>query len=134
LVITSVVHFRANIVAIQSYRDLVVWQKGMKLVETIYRTTAGFPKDEIYGLRQQMRRAATSVPCNIAEGQGRRTTRDFLHFLSIAHGSLREVDAQTLIAGRLGCLSQAAVDGLLQLSAEVARLNSRLMAALEKRL
>lgn len=119
--------------AVKSYRELIVWQKAMELVEIVYRVTAGFPKDELYGLRLQMRRAATSVPCNIAEGQGRRTTRDFLNFLSIANGSLREVETQALIAGRLRYLQEKSVNEVLALAGEVARLNSRLMTSLENR-
>lgn len=86
------------------------------------------------GLRAQTRRAAVSVPSNIAEGQGRRTTREFLNFLSIAHGSLRDVETQVLIAGRLKYVSDKKVEGVLNLAAEVGRLNTRLMDSLEKRI
>jgi four helix bundle protein len=88
-------------VAIQNYRELIVWRKGMDLVESVYRATIGFPREEIYGLTSQIRRAAVSIPSNIAEGQGRGATRDFLYFLSIAQGSLKEVETQVLIAERL---------------------------------
>ena len=71
---------------VKDYRELIVWQKAMGLVELLYRRTRLFPKEELYGLTSQMRRAAVSIPSNIAEGQGRRTTRDFIHFLSIARG------------------------------------------------
>ncbi len=77
--------------ALRDYSQLVVWQKAMDLVETVYRTTKTFPREEQYGLTSQIRRAAVSIPSNIAEGQGRHTTRDFLHFLAIAHGSLKEL-------------------------------------------
>ena len=86
---------------IMSYRDLIAWQKAMDLVTAIYRATAGFPRDEIYGLTSQLRRAAVSTPSNIAEGQGRQSTREFIHFLSIAYGSLNEAQTQILIAERL---------------------------------
>jgi len=72
--------------AVKSYRDLIAWQKAMDLVEFVYRAMQGFPREEIYGLSSQVRRSAVSVPANIAEGQGRRSTRDFFNFLSIAVG------------------------------------------------
>jgi four helix bundle protein len=88
-------------VAVQHYRELIVWQKAMNLVEAVYRMTDEFPKKEIYGLASQIQRAAVSVPSNIAEGQGRSSTREFLHFLSMAQGSLMEVETQITIAERL---------------------------------
>jgi four helix bundle protein len=78
----------------QSYRDLLVWQKGTALALEIYRVTQRFPSDERFGLTAQLRRAAVSVPSNIAEGQARRTTGEFIQFLSHAEGSLAEVDTQ----------------------------------------
>ena len=86
---------------VKDYRDLIVWQKAMDLVEAIYRTTATFPREEIYGLTSQLRRAAVSIPSNIAEGNGRNTTRDYVHFLGMAYGSVKEVETQVLIAERL---------------------------------
>ncbi len=76
--------------AVRSYRELIAWQKAMDFVELVYQHTASFPKEERYGLTGQLRKAAVSVPSNIAEGQGRSTTADFLRFLSIARGSLYE--------------------------------------------
>ena len=83
--------------AVQSYRQLIVWQKAMDFVEAVYGVSAAFPKVETYGLQAQMRRSAISIPSNIAEGQGRRSTRDFLRLLSIAYGSLLEVETQILL-------------------------------------
>ena len=77
--------------AVKSYRELIAWQKGMELVETVYRASVSFPREEIYGLTAQIRRSAVSIPSNIAEGQGRNSTREFRNFLSIAHGSLCEM-------------------------------------------
>jgi len=74
--------------SLQSYRDLIAWQRAIDLAEAIYRKSDSFPKHEIYGLTAQLRRAATSIPSNIAEGQGRRSTKEFLNFLGIAYGSL----------------------------------------------
>src|SRR5258708_1498266 len=96
--------------AIKSYRDLETWQTAMGLVAQIYRVTKIFPKDELYSLTSQLRRAAVSVPSNIAEGQGRDSTKEFLHHLSIAHGSLCEVETQLLIAQRLEYLSGEEAD------------------------
>lgn len=88
-----------------SFRDLRVWHEAMKLSVDIYRLTAGFPKYEIYGLAQQMRRAAVSVPSNIAEGKGRHSNRDFARFLYNARGSLLELETQIMIARELQYLS-----------------------------
>jgi four helix bundle protein len=87
--------------AIRNYRDLIAWQRAMDLVEAVYCLTQRFPKEEIYGLTAQIRRAVVSIPSNIAEGEGRESRNDFLRFLSIAHGSLREVETQLHIAVRL---------------------------------
>ena len=88
----------------RNHRGLLVWQTSVELVEDIYRVTATFPKSEIYGLASQMQRAAVSVPSNIAEGSARGGTKELLHFLSIASGSLSELDTQLEIAHKLGYL------------------------------
>jgi four helix bundle protein len=119
--------------AIQCYRDLVVWQKAMDLVEAVYRTTTKFPQHEIYSLTAQLRRASISIPSNIAEGQGRSTTRDFLYFLSISKGSVKEVETQVLIAERLAYISKQVSASLLQQTAEVGRLLTGLSNSLKKR-
>ena len=85
---------------LRNYQELIVWQRAMDLVEDVYRSSRNFPREEVYALTSQIRRAAVSVPSNIAEGQGRRTTSDFLRHLSISYGSLREVETQILIARR----------------------------------
>jgi four helix bundle protein len=87
---------------VKSYRDLEVWHLGLELVETIYRCTSEFPKNEIYGLATQMRRAAVSIPSNIAEGQARSSSKEFLHFLSFSLGSLAELETQLELTSRLG--------------------------------
>ncbi len=115
---------------VRSYRELVVWQKAMDLVESVYRATHGFPKEELYCLTSQIRRAAISIPSNIAEGQGRRTTRDFLYFLSVARGSLKELETQVLIAERLQYLDQEQRSRLIQQADEVSRLLSGLTNSL----
>jgi four helix bundle protein len=87
---------------VRSYRDLIVWQKAMVMVRSIYELTKTFPADERFGLVAQMRRAAVSVPSNIAEGQARHTSREFAQFISHAEGSLAEVDTQLAPSGQLG--------------------------------
>jgi len=89
----------------QSYRDLLVWQKSMALAKAIYKITADFPSDEKFGLISQLRRAAVSVPSNIAEGQARNTTGEFVQFISHAEGSLAELDTQLTLAVELDFLS-----------------------------
>lgn len=90
----------------KGFRDLVVWQKSMSLVNRVYVETAMMPPQEKFGLTSQMRRAAVSVPSNIAEGYGRSTSREFLRFLRIANGSLSELETQVLLANSFGWLHQ----------------------------
>src|SRR6266498_2790139 len=82
----------------RSYKDLVVWQKGIALAKLVYQLTKNFPAEEKFGLVAQMRRAAVSVPSNIAEGQARHTTREFIHFISHAEGSVAELDTQLILS------------------------------------
>lgn len=117
----------------QNYRDLTVWQRGMELAEEVYRATGAFPRDERFGLTSQMRRAAVAVPSNIAEGQGRGTPRDFVRFLQIAHGSVREVETQVLLAERLQFLESGQAEGLLARAAGVGRLLNGLINSLHQR-
>src|SRR5436853_2320081 len=84
--------------SVKSYRDLLVWQKGIALVKSVYLLSQSFPADERFGLTSQMRRAAVSIPSNIAEGQARRTTKEFIHFISNSEGSIAEVDTHLVIA------------------------------------
>jgi len=119
--------------AIKDYRELIVWQKAMGLVELLYRRTRLFPKEELYGLTSQMRRAAVSIPSNITEGQGRRTTRDFVHFLSIARGSLKELETQILISHRLCYINEEQQLELVSATEEVGRLISGLNKSLNQR-
>ena len=108
--------------SVQSYKDLVAWQKAMDLAELVCQVTADYPRHEVYGLGSQSRKAATSIPSNIAEGQGRRSTREFLHHLSIAHGSLCELETQILLGARLGYLREDQCGGVMSLGREVGRL------------
>src|SRR4051794_8266926 len=103
-----------------SYHDLRVWQQAMDLVEQVYRATEKFPKHELYGLTSQLRRAAVSVPSNIAEGRGRRTDPEFLQFLFHARGSLCELETQLELSKRLQYLSTDDFDSMLKTTAGVA--------------
>jgi four helix bundle protein len=89
---------------VKSYRELKVWQKAMDFVAYVYKVQKDFPAEERYGLCDQLRRAAVSIPSNIAEGRGRDTAKDFTHFLTLARGSLNEVATQLELAFRLGYL------------------------------
>jgi len=109
-------------VPLKSYGELIAWQKAMDLVQSVYEVVRAFPKEEIYGLTSQLKRAVVSIPSNIAEGQGRKSTREFLHHLSIAYGSLMEVETQILIAVRLGYLNQIVAEQITERTAEVGRL------------
>ena len=115
---------------VRNYQQLIVWQKAMDLVEQIYASSKGFPREELYGLTSQLRRAAVSIPPNIAEGQGRRTTADFVRHLSISYGSLRELETQTLIAARLRYLTKERCQDILEMAGEVGRLLNGLMSSL----
>jgi four helix bundle protein len=95
----------------KNYRDLVVWQMAIQLAKQIYELTGKFPQQEIYGLTNQLRRAAVSVPSNIAEGQARKLPGEFRHFLRIALGSLAEMDTQLIIASELEYVGVAQVAG-----------------------
>jgi four helix bundle protein len=110
-----------------SFRDLRVWQKAMKLTADIYRSTENFPRHELYGLSQQVRRAAVSVASNIAEGKGHRSDREFVHFLYHARGSLLEVQTQLLIAEELQYLSNDEAQRLLAAADGVGRALSGLI-------
>jgi four helix bundle protein len=118
---------------VQSYRDLVVWKKSMALVFDVYRCTQAFPKIETYGLTSQLRRAAVSVPSNIAEGQARLSTGEFKQFLGNARGSLMELETQILIAQNLRYLDQNQSETLLSAAAEVGRILNGLLASLPSR-
>lgn len=113
------------------YQDLIAWQKAMELAEEVYRLTKAFPKEEVYGLTSQMRRAAVSVPSNIAEGQGRLNPGEFRQFLGQARGSLLELETQAALARRLGYLPAKEHAALAQRTQEVQRVLSGLISKLE---
>src|SRR5690348_7309713 len=118
---------------IRNYRDLLVWQKAMYLVEEVYQLTSRFPPDERFGLAAQLRRAAVSIPSNIAEGQARKSTREFVQFISLAEGSLAEVDTQLLLSELLGLCVDRDVQTLFSVIEEIRKMLMALGARLNER-
>ncbi|MGA7915725.1 MAG: four helix bundle protein [Candidatus Acidiferrales bacterium] len=112
------------------YKELIVWQRGMELAKSVYRLTATYPGEEKYGLATQMRRAAVAIPSNIAEGQARYGTRDFIHFLSKASGSLAELETQLLLSADLGYCKPAEISDIAQ---EIGELQ-KMLAAIRRKL
>jgi four helix bundle protein len=115
---------------VRDYTELIAWQKAMGFVTDIYKASENFPQRELYGLSSQLRRAAVSIPSNIAEGQGRRSTKEFKYFLSNAQGSLCEIETQVRIAGNLAYISHQQVQELLDKAAEIGRILHGLQASL----
>jgi four helix bundle protein len=115
-----------------TYRDLEVWQSARRLVLEIYRSTANFPKEEMFGLKSQLRRAAVSVASNIAEGKGRFSDRELSQFLSISRGSVFEIETQIVIALDLGFLTTMQTEELMKRCGEVGRLLNGLIKAVRK--
>ncbi|MBK9313888.1 MAG: four helix bundle protein [Acidobacteria bacterium] len=116
-----------------SYRDLMVWQKGITLVKLVYRLTQSFPGEEKFGLVSQMRRAAVYIPSNIAEGQGRHTTGEFVQFISHAEGSAAELDTQLVIAVELGYCSLSEAGPAADLILELRKMLNALRRSLLKK-
>ena len=113
------------------YKDLLIWQKGMSLAKGVYGLTAKFPTDERFGLVSQMRRPAISVPSNIAEGQARHGTREFLQFLSHASGSLAELETQLLLSVDMKYCSEKDVEGVAGLINELQKMIAALRRTLD---
>jgi four helix bundle protein len=118
---------------IRGYQDLVVWQRSVDLALAIYQASESFPKREIYGLSAQLRRAAISIPSNIAEDHGREHLGEYLHHLSIANGSLMELETQVIIAARRDFLSAETQSQILERSGEVGRMLAGLIRSLKRR-
>jgi four helix bundle protein len=115
---------------IESYRDLKVWQRGMELLVAAYAIAVKLPRDELYGLSSQIRRSATSIPANIAEGYGRGSTGAYVNHLSIARGSLKECETHVLAAQRLGMLENVDVTEFFNLADQIGRMLNSLIDAL----
>lgn len=120
-------------VEVKSYRDLKVWNRAMDLVIMCYRLTSKLPKTEIYGLSSQIQRAAVSIPANIAEGKGRQHLGEYIHHLSIANGSLKELETHLLITGRLSYLENLELHPVFELTDEVGRMLNSLIRTLKKK-
>ena len=118
---------------VSSYKDLKVWQKAMNLVEEVYRLTANFPREELYGLVSQLNRAAVSVPSNLAEGSSRRSTKEYLRFVRISLGSVAELETQVELAKRLKFITELQQNILTNLLDEVGRMLNGLDKALEEK-
>jgi four helix bundle protein len=117
--------------SVNSYRDLLCWQKAMSLVTGVYKASGRFPKDEMYGLCSQIRRCAISIPSNIAEGYGRHATNDYIRFLQIARGSLFELQTQMEIASNLGYMEKDEFSALFELANEIERMVNSLINKLQ---
>jgi four helix bundle protein len=113
------------------YQDLVAWQKAIEFVKRIYVVSSGFPQEEMFGLKSQMRRAAVSIPSNIAEGQGRATAGEFHQFLGHARGSLYELETQIVLAGELKYFSAENSDTLLGEARELGRILNGLISSVK---
>ncbi|MBD2184451.1 four helix bundle protein [Aerosakkonema funiforme] len=121
--------------SVSSYRDLKVWQVGMEIADQIYQLTDSFPKHEIYGLSSQMQRAAVSIPSNIAEGHARNSTKEFLHHISIAQGSLAELETQLIIATwRPYIENKANIETIFQKMEELGKMLGGLEKSLQNKL
>jgi len=118
---------------LKNYKDLKVWQRSYQLCLEIYKITKGFPDEEKYGLTSQLRRAAVSVPSNIAEGYGRKTTPEYIQFLYIAYGSICEIGTQILLAGDLGYIESVKLEMLNEGVREVERMLKGLIKSLENK-
>ena len=118
---------------IKSYQDLAVWRNSMDLAEECYRATNLFPKDEMYGMTSQIRRAAASVAANIAEGHGREHTGSFVQSLRVAQGSLKELETHVILAQRVGLLVSETSNSLLTKSDQIGKMLRSLICALQKR-
>jgi four helix bundle protein len=118
----------------QSYKDLMVWQKAITLSVACYKLTAQFPKDEMYGMTSQIRRASVSVAANIAEGHGRDQTRPFILSLRIAQGSLKELETHLILAEKIGLVPALAISEPTLLADEIGRMLRALIRSLQDKL
>ena len=115
---------------IKDFKDLIIWQKGMHIAEKCYKLTKSFPKDELYGMIQQIRRASVSIPANISEGYGRRSKGDYTRFLNISQGSINELQTHLILSERVGLCEKKDIELILSLILE----ETRMIAALIKKL
>jgi four helix bundle protein len=119
---------------IKTFKDLLIWQKAMQMVTNIYTTTKSFPKDEMYGLTSQIRRAAVAIPSNIAEGYGRNHTKEYIQFLYISISSLYELQTQLEIALNIQYINEGQFKDLFETSREVERMTSAMIKTLKNKI
>jgi four helix bundle protein len=117
----------------RSHKDLDVWKKSVRLVVDLYKVTKRFPLDERFGLTSQIRRASTSVPANIAEGWGRGSTKEYIHFLKIARGSLTELDTHLIVSGELGLVDKSESARIETAISDIGKMLNRLIKVLERK-
>lgn len=118
---------------VRSYRDLWVWKEGMDLAEMCYGVTKAFPRKEVYGMTSQIRRAATAIPANIAEGNGRENSGEFIQFLRISQGSLKELETHLLLASRLELAKDQEIAPVLERCETVGKMLRALIRSIQKR-
>ena len=116
---------------IKDFKDLIIWQRGMEIAEKCYFLTKFFPKEELYGMVQQVRRAAVSIPANIAEGYGRRSKRDYARFLNISQGSINELQTHLILSSRVGLCEEKDIQPTISLLQEETRMIASLIRKLD---
>ena len=119
---------------VNSYQDLKVWQVGMNLAEQCYKITRSFPKEELFGMTSQIRRAATSIPANIAEGWGREGTKEYIQFLRVAQGSLKELETHLILCQRVELVRADSVAPMLEKCTELGKMIRSLIGSLQRKL
>jgi four helix bundle protein len=119
---------------VNSYQDLKVWQDGMQLAEDCYGLTKGFPREEMFGMTSQIRRAAAAIPADIAEGWGREGTREYIQFLRVAQGSLKELETHLILFQRVGLAPEQSVNLLLQRTMELGKMMHSQIGSLQRKL
>src|SRR5262245_19791801 len=124
---------RSRPMEIESYRDLKVWQHGMALAKRCYLLTRQFPREELFGLTSQIRRAAAAIPANIAEGYGRESTGDYVRFLRVAQGSLKELETHLILSSEVGIVAAELIAPLLKSADELGRMLRAMIRTLESK-
>ena len=119
---------------VNSYQDLKVWQQGLQLAEECYLITKGYPREELFGMTSQIRRASSAIPANIAEGWGREGTREYIQFLRVAQGSLKELETHLILSQRVGLARQEQVTPLLHRTTEIGKMIRSLIGSLQRKL
>ena len=119
---------------VESYQDLRVWQEAMHLAEDCYRVTKAFPREELFGMVTQIRRASASIPANIAEGWGREGTREYIQFLRVAQGSLKELETHVILCQRVGLLNKDQAESILARCTQVGKMARSLIGSLQRKL